>query len=214
MAPLGPARPAGPRSPGAPCVGGRGAQVGGGHRESALPIGPPPITPKSHLGSGQPVLPGESTVARSALWKKKKRGKVTAGCGVFVFFGVGGSALHTPFLRGGPQGRRHQVHHELLSCLPHQPARGHLGVLRGPEEEEEKGSEQQTGTGGGLGFSSQPPPPTKSPISGGPHGAACHDGAGAQRPRSGKRPHALRLVNEAMGECPRPRGRGGGTARP
>lgn len=158
MAPLGPARPAGPRSPGAPCVGGRGAQVGGGHRESALPIGPPPITPKSHLGSGQPVLPGESTVARSALWKKKKRGKVTAGCGVFVFFGVGGSALHTPFLRGGPQGRRHQVHHELLSCLPHQPARGHLGVLRGPEEEEEKGSEQQTGTGGGLGFSSQLPP--------------------------------------------------------
>lgn len=78
---MGPARPAGPRSPGAPCgIGGFAVSLGGfggnlrafGVDLGLSPPGTPLVSPKSHLGASQPILPREAAVARSALWGKTR----------------------------------------------------------------------------------------------------------------------------------------------
>lgn len=159
------------------------------------PPGPPPVTPLSHLGSSQPVLAGEAAVARGALWRKRRRSELEGGEG---FWGAaprwGG---HTPSLRVVPRGRQHPVHRGLLSCLPRRRVRGHLGVLQVPAEE--KGVTKR----GGPSCAPPTPPVTTSPRGAG-RDPTCGAGAGAGgAAAAGVRPAALRLVNEARGECPR-----------
>lgn len=124
--------------------GGQGVSLGvqgGAHP----PPDPPPVTPLSHLGSSQPVLAGEAAVARGALWRKRRWSELEWG-GRFLgcSTSLGDRGGHTLSLRVAPRGRQHRVHRGLLSCLPRQRVRGHLGVPRVPVEE--KGVTRRGGT--------------------------------------------------------------------